>query len=320
MSTAVAHRTIETNGIRMRIAEQGEGPLVVLLHGFPESWYSWRHQLGALADAGYHTVAPDLRGYGGTDAPADPARYTALHLAGDVVGLLNALGEGPAVVVGHDWGAPLAWSVALFRPDLVRGVVGLSVPYVPRGDVDVLTTMSELLGPSNYQAYFQLQGTAEAALEADPERFLRRFVYAISGDNPEPTNLSFPEGADFVGTLPEPSELPGWFDADDLAYYTAEFSRTGFRGGLNWYRASKANHELLAPFHGAPVTTPALFIGGDRDVVVNWPGMRDLIGILGMFVPNLTKAVLLDGCGHWTQQERPHEVNALLLEFLAAPR
>jgi len=315
---AVEHRTVETNGITMHVAEQGTGPLVVLLHGFPESWYSWRHQLDSLAAAGYHAVAPDLRGYGGTTAPADPAVYTHLHLAGDVVGLLNALGEGPAVVVGHDWGAPLAWNTALFRPDLVRGVAGLSVPYVPRGDVDVLTTMSVLLGESNYQAYFQHQGVAEDALEADPERFLRRFVYAISGANPDPTDLSFPQGADFVGTLPDPAELPAWFTTEDLAFYTAEFTRTGFRGALNWYRASLANHELLAPFHGAPLTVPALYVGGELDPVVNWTGMRDLISIMSMFVPNLTKAVLLDGCGHWTQQERPTEVDALLLEFLAA--
>ena len=157
-------------------------------------------------------MAPDLRGYGGTDAPADPARLHHLHLAGDVVGLLNALGEGPAVVVGHDWGAPLAWNTALFRPDLVRGVAGLSVPYVPRGDVDVLTTMSELLGESNYQAYFQHQGAAEDALEADPERFLRRFVFAISGDNPEPTEPVVPARAPTSSArCPTPTELPAWF-------------------------------------------------------------------------------------------------------------
>ena len=288
-----------------------------MLHGFPESWYSWRHQLSSLAAAGFHVVAPDLRGYGGTDAPSDPGLYTQLHLAGDVVGLLDALGEGPAVVVGHDWGAPLAWNTSLFRPDLVRGVVGLSVPYVPRGDTDVLTTLSQLLGESNYQAYFQELGVAEAALEADPERFLRRIVYALSGDNPDPTDLSFPPGSDFVAGLAEPPGPTAWFDTDDLAFYTGEFTRTGFRGPLNWYRTSLANHELLAPFHGAPIRVPALYVGGERDVVVNWPGIRDVIGIMTLFVPHLTKAVLLDGCGHWTQQERPEEVDALLLEFLA---
>jgi pimeloyl-ACP methyl ester carboxylesterase len=308
---------IETNGISMHLAEEGAGPLVVLLHGFPESWYSWRHQLSSLAAAGFHAVAPDLRGYGGTDAPSDPGLYTQLHLAGDVVGLLDALGEGPAVVVGHDWGAPLAWNTSLFRPDLVRGVVGLSVPYVPRGDSDVLTTLSQLLGESNYQAYFQELGVAEAALEADPERFLRRIVYALSGDNPDPTDLSLPPGSDFVTGLAEPPGPTAWFDTSDLAFYTGEFTRTGFRGPLNWYRTSRANHELLAPFHGAPIRVPALYVGGERDVVVNWPGMRDVIGIMALFVPHLTKAVLLEGCGHWTQQERPEEVDALLLEFLA---
>ena len=137
--TEIAHRFVETNGIRMHLAEEGEGPLVVLLHGFPESWYSWRHQLQALAEAGYHAVAPDQRGYGQTDRPAEIEKYTQLHLVGDVIGLLDALGEEQAVVVGHDWGAPVAWNTALLRPDRVRGVVGLSVPYCPRGPVSMLT-------------------------------------------------------------------------------------------------------------------------------------------------------------------------------------
>ena len=310
------HRSVEVNGIRMHLAEQGSGPAVVLLHGFPESWWSWRHQLHALAGAGYRAVAPDLRGYGQTDRPRDASDYTMLHLVGDVVGLIAELGGEPVVVVGHDWGAPVAWHTALLRPDLVRGVAGLSVPYLPRGDADVLTSMSQLITPNNYQAYFQTDA-AEAAMDADPARTLRRFMYALSGDNPNPTDLSIAEGTELFDTLPEPDELPSWLSEDELAQFVAQFSASGFRGGLNWYRTSTLNHALTAPWHAAPVTTPALYIGGERDVVVNWPGMRDVIGILPTFVPNLTKAVLLDGCGHWTQQERPDEVNALLIEFLA---
>ena len=163
----VTHRFVETNGIRMHIAEEGEGPLVILCHGFPESWYSYRHQLRTLAAAGYHAVAPDQRGYGQTDAPADIGQYSLLHLAGDVVGLAEALGGGPFVVVGHDWGSPVASTVGLFRPDLVRGVALLSVPYLPRGDADVLSSLVELLGPNNYQVFFQEPGVAEAVLEAN---------------------------------------------------------------------------------------------------------------------------------------------------------
>ena len=315
MGTALTHRFIDANGIRIHVAEQGEGPTVVLLHGFPESWYSWRHQLAGLSAAGYHVVALDMRGYGQTDAPADAAEYTMLHLVGDVIGVITALGTAPVVVVGHDWGAPAAWHTALFRPDLVRGVAGLSVPYVPRGDADMLTAMAALITERNYQAYFQTDD-AEDALNADIETFVRRFVYTLSGDNPVGHDLSIPAGVELLDSLADTDQLPPWLTADDLAFYVGEFARVGIRGGLNWYRTSKHNHALLAPWTGAPITTHALYVGGDRDTVVNWPGMRDYIGIMQMAVPNLTKAVILDGCGHWTQQERPDEVNALLLEFL----
>ena len=312
------HRTVETNGIHMHIAEAGEGPLVVLLHGFPESWYSWRHQLRALADAGYHAVAPDQRGYGRTDRPDAPATYTQLHLVADVVGLLAALGGERAVVVGHDWGAPVAWNTALLRPDLVRGVAGLSVPYMPRGDADVLTTLEQMLGPNNYQAYFQESGVAEADLERDVRSTVLQSLYQGSGDNPVPFDLSGATGSHFADPgVAAPDVLPAWLTEADIDYFTAEFERTGFRGGLNWYRTSRQNWELLAPWHQAPLQAPALYVGGDRDVVVQWPGIRDYIGVMQMFVPNLTKAVILEGCGHWTQQERAAEVNDLLLEFLA---
>lgn len=311
----LTHRFVDTNGIRMHIAEQGEGPTVVLLHGFPESWFSWRHQIAALAAAGFHVVAPDMRGYGQTDQPREASSYTMFHLVGDVVGLIGALGGGPVVVVGHDWGAPVAWHTALYRPDLVRGVVGLSVPYLPRGDADTLTAMASLITPRNYQAYFQTD-EAEAAIDADIATFVRRFAYTLSGDNPVRHDLSIPEGVELLDCLTDTDDLPPWLTAEDLTFYTDEFTRTGIRGGLNWYRSSALNHELDAPWHGAPLSSRALFIGGDRDVVVNWPGMRDYIGIMQMVVPNLTKAVILEGCGHWTQQERPEDVNALLLEFI----
>ena len=314
----LTHRFVDTNGIRMHIAEAGEGPLVVLLHGFPESWYSWRHQLTALAEAGYHVVAPDQRGYGRTDRPEAADTYTQLHLVGDVVGLLAALGGERAVVVGHDWGAPVAWNTALLRSDLVRGVAGLSVPYLPRGDTDTLTSLAQLLGPNNYQAYFQEPGVAEADLERDVRTTIVASLYQASGDNPVPFDLSGATGSHFADpNVPLPDELPPWLTEADVDVFTAEFERTGFRGGLNWYRTSRPTWELMAAWHNAPLHVPALYVGGDRDVVVNWPGIRDYIGIMAMAVPNLTKAVILEGCGHWTQQERPAEVNALLLEFLA---
>ena len=316
----ITHRFVETNGIRMHLAEAGEGPLVVLLHGFPESWYSWRHQLHALAEAGYHVVAPDQRGYGQTDRPTEVTKYTQLHLVGDVVGLLDALGESRAVVVGHDWGAPVAWNTALLRPDRVRGVVGLSVPYLPRGPMSMLTAMRAVLGDGFYMAYFQAPGVADAELARDVPTTIRKLLYSASGDAPrgaEPAQPVVPPGRGFLDILVEPPALPAWLTEADIAFYAGEFARTGFTGGLNWYRTIDLSWELMAPWQGALVQVPALYVAGDRDLVVNFPRTRNLIGSLQTFAPRLTKAILLPGCGHWTQQERPDEVNRALREFLA---
>lgn len=313
----ITHRFVETNGIRMHLAEQGSGPLVLLLHGFPESWYSWRHQMRALADAGYRAVAPDQRGYGQTDRPSDVRDYTHLHFVGDVIGLLDALGEERAVVVGHDWGAPVAWNTALFRPDRVRGVVGLSVPYSPRGPVSMLTAIRTAIGEDFYMVRFQEPGEAEAELERDTRATMLRFLYGASGNAPESPDIGAAGDGSLLDAVGDPEALLPWLTENDLAFYTGEFARTGFTGGLNWYRTIDLSWELMAPWHGAVVTPPALYIVGDRDLVFQFPGMDQLIPALPAFIPNLTKTIILPGCGHWTQQERPAEVNAALLEFLA---
>jgi pimeloyl-ACP methyl ester carboxylesterase len=309
----VTHRFVETNGIRMHIAEQGTGPLVLLCHGFPESWYSWRHQLPALAAAGYHAVAPDMRGYGQTDRPEETERYTQLHLVADMVGLLGALGAETAVIVGHDWGAPVAWNAALMRPDRFRAVIALSVPYAPRGGTPPTRAMKRAAGETFvYMLYFQTLGVAEAELERDVRATLRRVLYGISGDAPPVPVLA--KGAKFLDALAEPSALPGWLSEADLDFYTGEFARTGFRGGLSWYRNLDRTWELMAAYQGARITRPALFIAGDRDMVV----LRNRAAMerLPETVADLRKLVLLPGCGHWTQQERPAEVNAEILAFL----
>jgi pimeloyl-ACP methyl ester carboxylesterase len=319
---AVTHRQIEANGIAMHVAERGAGPLVVLLHGFPESWYSWRHQIAALADAGFHAVAPDQRGYGGTDRPEDARRYTQLDLVGDVVGLLDALGEERAIVIGHDWGAPVAWHTALLRPDRVAGVAGLSVPFIPRGPRSPMDLWREAFGDRFYQVYFQAPGVAEAEFEADVAETLRRVLIGASGNRlpPEPgiDRLPagvLPEGGGFLDVQRVGPGLPGWLTAEDLAFYAGEFQRTGFTGALNWYRCQDDNHRLLAPWQGAVVTAPALYIAGTRDPVVNFPGMDRLLPGLGVFVTGLRDTVMLDGCGHWTQQERADEVSERLVAF-----
>ena len=320
----VRHRTIEANGIRLHVAEQGEGPLVVLCHGFPESWYSWRHQLRALAEAGFHAVAPDMRGYGQSEAPTAIDQYTLLHLVGDMVGLLDALGASTAVIAGHDWGAPVAWHAALLRPDRFRAVIGLSVPYRPRGTARPTTVMPRTDDAVFYQLYFQEPGVAEAELGRDPRATIRRVLYSGSGDRPRGgVGLGSPEA---VGMVPksggflqhsqDPATLPPWLTEADVDYFAGEFARTGFRGGLNWYRNIDRNWELMAPYAGAQVTVPALYAAGDRDLVVAFRGMDQLIPNLGKFVPNLRRTLMLPGCGHWTQQERAPEVSAAMIDFL----
>jgi pimeloyl-ACP methyl ester carboxylesterase len=297
---------------------------VLLCHGFPESWYSWRHQLRALAEAGYHAVAPDMRGYGGTDQPADITQYTLFHLIGDMVGFLDALGEPTAVIAGHDWGAPVAWHAALLRPDRFRAVIGLSVPHRPRGSVRPTSVMPQTDEAMFYQLYFQTPGVAEAELERDARASIRRLLYSASGDgaralagigDPAAVGMVPRRGGVLTHTV-DPPTLPAWLTEADVDYYAGEFGRVGFRGGLNWYRNSDRNWELLAPYAGARVTVPALYVAGDHDLVLRFRGMDQLLANLSKIIPGLRNTILLPGCGHWTQQERAADVNAAMIDFL----
>ena len=324
MTHEISHRFVQTNGIRMHLAETGTGPLVLLCHGFPESWYSWRHQLLSLAEAGFHAVAPDMRGYGQTDRPLQADQYTLLHLTGDMVGVLDALGEQTAVIAGHDWGAPVAWHAALLRPDRFRAVIGLSVPFIPRSPARPTTLMPQTEDAQFYQLYFQTPGVAEAEFETDVRRTIRTLLYSASGDAPRPepsagtvTNVGMvSRKGGFLSNRAVPAVLPSWLTDADIDFYVNEFQRTGFAGGLNWYRALDLSWELLAPFAGARVPVPALYIAGDRDLVVGFPGMNLLIASLRFFVPQLSQTIMLPGCGHWTQQERVADVNTAMVEFL----
>jgi pimeloyl-ACP methyl ester carboxylesterase len=312
----------------MHVAEKGTGPVVILCHGFPESWYSWRHQIDALAAAGFHVVAPDMRGYGRTDSPAAVDQFTLLHLVGDIVGLLQALAPDRCVIAGHDWGAPVAWHAALLRPDLFRAVIGLSVPFRPRGQVRPTTVMPEAPDAIFYQRYFQAPGVAEAELEQDVRATIRSVMLSVSGEAPRRSdggaaadNFSMvPRAGGLRGRIVEamrdPAPLPAWITEADIDYYASEFTRSGFRGGLNWYRNIDCNWELLAPFAGARVAIPALHVVGERDLVLGFPGAEDLVANLSRFVPALRETIILPGCGHWTQQERPREVNDAMLRFL----
>ena len=316
MASQPVLQTLQLGSLHMQVATQGSGPLVLLCHGFPELWCSWREQMAALADAGYRAAAPDMRGYGGTDAPADPAQYTMLHHVGDLVALVRALGEQQAVVVGHDWGAPAAWHAALLRPDVFRAVAGLSVPYSPPGPVDLLTALEAQGIKTFYMQYFQSPGVAEAELEADVAASLRRITYSLSGDGKGGVATVLKPGTGFLHNTEDPAALPAWVKVDDLAYATQEFKRTGFRGAMNWYRALRLGPELMAPWRGAAIRQPSLFIAGDRDDVMKFPASAAAVARFDRSLPGLRGSHVLAGAGHWVQRERADEVNALLIGFL----
>jgi len=297
----------------MHVVEHGEGPVVVFCHGFPELWHSWRHQIGPLADAGFHVVVPDQRGYGATDRPEAVEAYDIVQLTGDMVGLLDALGVDDAVFVGHDWGAPVVWNLSVLAPERVRAVAGLSVPFNPRGERDPITTMEFLFADRFfYILYFQTPGIADAELAADVEGTFRRLMRPSSRELGEAAIHAAPQGAGFLDTLGPPGALPSWLTDADLDAYVATFTETGFTGGLNWYRNLRRNWELTAHVEDWTVRAPALFLTGSEDPVRRF--MSD--AHLDDFVPDLRARITLDGAGHWVQQERADEVTAALLAFL----
>ncbi|MFJ2866685.1 alpha/beta fold hydrolase [Kitasatospora sp. NPDC087314] len=329
--TEPRHRLVPTPGGRIHLVEQGSGPLVLLVHGFPESWYSWRHQLPALAAAGYRAVALDVRGYGRSSRPAAPEAYRMLDLVEDNAAVVRALvreqGRGEdeerAVVVGHDWGATIAANSALLRPEVFRAVGLLSVPYTPRGGPRPGEVFAAMGGAEEfYVSYFQEPGRAEAEIEPDVRGWLAGFYAALSADTMPGPDAPDPHFVRRGGTLRErfpTGPLPGWLDERDLDVYAGEFERTGLTGALNRYRNMDRDWADLAAFDGAPITQPALFLGGTRDASTTW--LADAIEAYPVTLPGLLSSHLLDGCGHWIQQERPAEVNRLLIDWLdALPR
>jgi len=315
----IIHRFIETNGLRMHIAERGKGPLVVLTHGFPELWYSWRYQMVALAKAGFHAVAPDQRGYGQTER-ADPIKaYDIFQLTGDIVGLVGALGEDRAVIVGHDWGSVVAYHCTLFRPDLFPAVALLSVPFLPRvgGKIPPMEIMKKIYGEEIfYQVYFQEPGKAEADMEADIRKTMLSTLFSLSGSAPPEKRWRYVyrKSERLLDTYFLPEKPPDWLSEKDVSYFVHEFQRTGFRGGLNWYRNIDRNWALTPFLEGAKLRQPTLFIAGGVDPVIRM--YRKPLESLETNVPNLKGKVIIPGAGHWVNQERPEEVNELLVGFL----
>ncbi|MBA4285065.1 MAG: alpha/beta hydrolase [Xanthomonadaceae bacterium] len=338
------HHLLSVNGARIHAVEEGQGPLVLLVHGFPESWYSWRHQLSALASAGYRAVAIDQRGYGRSSKFARLEDYRIHRLVDDVVGIVQALGEATAVIVGHDWGAPVAWTAAWLCPDVFRGVAGLSVPFSGRGLVALPGSPfgerhpgelhAELAGPGQtfYQDHFGAMDGAIAEIEADVRGWLAGAVWSLSGAPLQAllpdfatmdqralirgSAMSIADGGRMCDRfLPLPPSLPDWFNAADLDFFANEFERSGFFGPLAYYRNMSDSWADLEAQADQPLTVPAMFIGGEFDVATGWG--QEAIARIGERARDWRGTVIFPGCGHWIQQERPAETNAELLRFLA---
>lgn len=312
---------IENNGIRMRVAEMGDsGPLVILAHGWPESWYSWRHQIPAIAAAGYRVVAPDMRGYGQTDAPVAVQDYDIEHLAGDMVGLIDTYGEEQAVIIGHDWGSIVAWNSVLLYPDRFSALVAMSVPYTGRPARSPLETWQESFGDNFYYIlYHQEPGVAEVEYDADPEGLLSRLYLSPDSprEAPEVTDRHRSAGG-WIPRLGAPRRLPAWLTQEDLDYYISQFEQAGFRGGVNYYRNFHRNWEITPQLDGARIDIPVLFIAGEGDVVIAGADRERLAAGMGRVANDLRDVVLFPRAGHWIQQELPDETNAAILEFLGS--
>ncbi|MFN2616511.1 MAG: alpha/beta fold hydrolase [Thermoleophilaceae bacterium] len=291
-----AHRQVPVNGVELHVAELGDGPPVVLCHGFPELWYSWRHQLPALAEGGYRVLAPDMRGYGGSSVPSEVESYDVLTLCGDLIGLLDDLDEEKAVFVGHDWGASVVWTLALAHPDRVAAVAGMSVPFAPRAPAPPIDIMRRRFGDDFYIVWFQQPGVADEALGRDVRRTLTTSRVWTS---------------EWAEAEEEP-RLPEWLSEDELQLYVEAFERTGFTGGLSYYRNIDRNWELTEQLAERRVEQPALFLTGSRDPVQRFMPLEVMDG----WLTDLRDTVVVEGAGHWVQQERPTEVNEALVRFL----
>jgi pimeloyl-ACP methyl ester carboxylesterase len=316
-------RMIDAGGAQIRAVVKGSGPLVLMVHGFPESWYSYRHQIGPIAEAGFTACAIDVRGYGGSQKFDRVEDYSMENMIADILGVAQALAPGQKfILVGHDWGAPMVWQTTLLHPDRVAAVAAMSVIHsgVPEHSFDdVIKTMFDDKNLFFYQSYFRPVGQAEAVFDADPRDFLRRFYYLASGDI-DLTGLSMmnkTSSDNLLDGLPDPDPFPAWLSDADLDYYVGEFEKSDFFGPLSRYRNHTRDWGFLQPFKDRKIEPPSFFIAGDRDGAFNGFGMvQDPIGILRGQAPNLEGAHVLEGCGHWTQQERPDEVNALLIPWL----
>jgi pimeloyl-ACP methyl ester carboxylesterase len=309
---------VQNRSVELNVAVAGDGPLIVCVHGFPELWYSWRHQIAHFSRLGYKVAALDVRGYGGSSKPHEIAAYSIRNLASDIAAVIDRLGGGSAILFGHDWGAPIVWNTALLYPDKVAAVAGLSVPFVPRRPASFID-MAKVMYKDRffYQLYFQQEGVAEAELEADIPAALRKTYFAISGAAPLNKWLEHkPVDAKLLDGMVDPHPFPDWMSEQDLAVFVEAFRAGGFRGPLNRYRAQNIDFQDMADFTGKPVTQPSCFVAGERDAVRCFvPGM-DLYANPGIDCTDFRGSVILPGIGHWVQQEAPVETNVALQKFV----
>jgi pimeloyl-ACP methyl ester carboxylesterase len=312
-------KMVETRGIRLRCMVEGSGPLCVLVHGFPESWYSWRHQIDPLVAAGYCVAAIDVRGYGGSDKPHAVEAYDMIELTDDVAGVIDALAgpNGQAILIGHDWGAPIVWTTAIRHRARVRAVIGMSVPHLGRGQRPTIDVLKEIYkGKFFYQVYFQQPDVPEAELEADIAATLRKTYYNASGADGTKMLSERTEGSKFLEGMVDPDPLPSWLTKEDLDYYVEQFRGSGFRGPLNRYRTQERDFELLPELSTERITQPALFIAGERDPVLTFVPGVNLADLCDRWYTDLRGKVMIAGAGHWVQQEKPAEVNEAVVKFL----
>jgi pimeloyl-ACP methyl ester carboxylesterase len=317
---------VETNGIRLRVAEAGKkgAPLVILVHGWPESWYSWRHQMPAIAAAGYRVIAPDMRGYGGSDRPPNVEDYDITHTSDDIMGLAHAYyGGGKPVIIGHDWGAIVTWNTVLLHPDRFSAMIAMSVPNGGRAAAAPLAGMRAAAGENfQYIVYHnEPGGVAEAEYDSNP-RALLAGLYTSKDTPVEPPAVTDPKrsAGGWIPRLGKPKQLPPWLTQADLDYFVSQFEHAGFRGGVNYYRNFDRNWEITPELAGARITVPVAFIAGVDDVVIRGAKEDALRTQMRRVASDLRDVKLVPGAGHWVQQEKPQEVNDFVLRFLKASK
>jgi pimeloyl-ACP methyl ester carboxylesterase len=322
MHTEFDLRMIETNGIKLRVAVAGEGPLVILVHGWPELWYSWRHQIKPLAEAGYRVIVPDVRGYGGSDKPEPVEAYELTAIMDDLIGLIDAFGEEQAILIGHDWGASICWSIAALHPSRIAAVACLSVPCRERKGVSQIEFWSQVYKDKFfYQLYFQDEGVVESEFEADVRTALRKIYFSISGDAPSLDSwLNRPPKGGMLGPMVDPDPFPGWMTDQDLDYFVTNFEAGGFRGPTNRYRNQQRDFDMIPELGVACVNQPSCFIAGSKDVVRSFVPGGDIYSDVVGNCTDMRMVRIIEGPGHWVQQEAPEEVNEALLEFLSGLR